>query len=83
MKKKINFFSTAPLIFTENLISVFDQIYDRYVNKFYKVSHLNVLSKKVDFINKEISYQKKDYSYVFTISTKAKEIMDEYLLFRS
>jgi len=69
-------------MFMENLVKVFDKVYDRYTEKFYKNKHLNLLAKKVRFIQKEISIQKQDLSYLFTLASKAVELMDEYTLFR-
>ena len=70
-------------MFLENLVNVFDKIYDRYANKFFKLKNLNVYSKKVNSIFKEVEKQKGDFNYTYTIAMKAQELIEEYLAFRS
>ncbi|CAI2383035.1 unnamed protein product [Moneuplotes crassus] len=79
---KKNFFNTPSSMFMDNLVKVFDKVYDRYSGKFYCNKQLKLLGKKVRFIHKDISVQKQNLSYPFTLATKAIELMDEYIEFR-
>lgn len=67
----------------ENLVNVFDKIFDRFTNKFMRVRNLAVEIRKVDGIFKDVCDKPADYSTLFTIILKGTELMHEYSAYRS
>lgn len=76
--KKLNFFDSGSIVYLENVKDAVEKIYDNSCNKFLKVKNLQVITKKINSIFKEICNKAQDYSYIFTMVLKAKELINNY-----
>lgn len=76
--KRLNFFDTSSAIYITNIIEVFEKLYDREAKKFYCPRNLKVLIRKINWIFQEIWDKSLNYSYIFTLVLKAKELIKEY-----
>lgn len=61
-------------------MTAISKIYNKSSQHFKEVKHISIIKNKINAIFKEISGKSDEYSHIFTMVIKAKELIEEYEL---